>query len=534
MLFVYALFVALVALSASVLADPGAVPNNIPLEFDTASRRYVAAVIMGSGSQPQTANFTISTGLRYSAVASTQCASCVQDGDRVYNPELSSSFQAVSGSAEAIYGDLDLSGGLSREDCKLVSANPKTPWAWPNQTLVMSNGSQSALSFFSQSITGVMGLGTSAPAGGSVNDTVLGSWFSTHPKNTTFQYGMALNDLASTISQGISGNAGQLHMLAPNTSFFNESQLTWAPANTQLIGANTGSGAGAFPSDFAFTLEGWTFRGPADFTISSGESATATFEPLFPALIFPSRYANAIYASIPGAQPIRGQDPMQWTVPCTTIGISWVPLFGSLQLPMGNLILKSADGSCVGAIEGWSDETVNDYLLGSAFMSNAYIIHETSRSGKNQVGIAPRLVLEPRSAKSKGALIGGLVGGILGAIIIFLLALLFWYKKAHRKERTLYNETAAVQPFVAAPTTPSTSDPFTSPPGSGTWSSSGRTESTFAQQQAAAMREAKGRQLFTLVSPPPTSRNSEYAPSTSGASSSPVVARSPLLPPAYE
>ncbi|KZW02131.1 hypothetical protein EXIGLDRAFT_760343 [Exidia glandulosa HHB12029] len=549
------------AFSTLVLGDPGAIPANIPLAFDAATRRYVASVLMGPQDNQQTAGFTISTGLRYSAVASSNYPAFAEAKTHVYNPSLSSTFQAVAGTAANSYGGLDLGGGLGREDCGLKQITADVaPWSWPNQTLVLSNASQSALSLFSDNITGVMGLATSAPPGGSVLDTVLGHWFQIHTPNTTFEYGMALDDLSSTLAkqQGTADNgaAGHLHMLAPNTTFFDPVQVVWSGASSALIGGSASDDTSSAPpspqssslftSDFAFDLQGWTFTGPNSFSISSGEVSKATFEPLYPAMIFPSHYAKTIYAALGSdAQIIPNVSPTQWTVSCSLAGISWTPKFNTLTLPMTNLVQRDGD-RCVGAIQAWSDDSATGYLLGSPAMANAYIIHQTSRTGQNQVGVAPRLPLVARSGGSKKALIGGLVGGLVGGLLLLGVLLFIFRKKINRSERTFANQTAEVNAFVlpVGPTTPSTagfrSNPFSTPPASAALTTS-TSSGTFAQQQSAAMRDAKGRNLYTQAAPSVYQPSMYYQPSTieshspaEGPSASDHPVRSPLLPPAYE
>ncbi|EJD40351.1 hypothetical protein AURDEDRAFT_170531 [Auricularia subglabra TFB-10046 SS5] len=509
-------------------ADPGAVPSSIPLKFDRKSGKYVAEVIMGSHGTIQKQNFAISTGLRYSAVASTKCLSCAQENKDVYNPGLSATFQSLPGTATVSYGGVDLSGGLSREDCNLTALNSQAPWPYPNQTLVLVNGSQSALDLFSGEITGVIGLSTGAPDGGSVLDTVLGKWLSTHKANQTFDYGMALNDLSSTLSQGTAETlgAGQLHMLAPDPSAYNESELTWSDATSAVLGQGTLPDQILFPSDFVCnSIQGWTFTW-SDGSVFTPQKASSpiVFEPWYPALIFPSGYASTIYGRIAGAGTMittQPGSPVQWSVPCTTTNLTWTPQFGSLQLPMSNLVQK-IEGSedCVGAIQGWADPAVDSYVLGSPFMTNAYIIHQTSRSGHNKVGIAPRTTPEsvapsttsPASVTT-AALVGGLVGGLLGGLLLLSISGLFFWRRWRNKAR----EAAAIAAADGQTTTiAETSEfgdavtPFLSPPTSAGLSSPHGTESTFAHQQAESMQELKGngqRRNLSVMAAPPTPRD---------------------------
>lgn len=410
MIFPFLVVAVAATFSAHVLADPGAIPANIPLAFDALTRRYIASVVMVRAYQPVTACFDMRAGCTRQAAdrwlyhlyghalfrCRVQQLPCIRTGqDTSLRPQAVFHFPICRrDSCKSVWrlgprrgigprglrAEADNTGRrtleLAQPDTYALSVHGSSLLTCP--TVVLSNASESALSLFSDKVTGVMGLATSPPNGGSAVDSVLGHWFQIHTPNTTFEYGMALDDISSTIAQqqGLAddGAAGHLHMLAPNTTFFDPDQLVWSSASSALIGAAPGasSTSNSFTSDFAFTLQGWSFNGPDSFVIASGEAAQATFEPLFPSLIFPAKYAIPIYASIPGAQLIPSSDPMQWTLPCSTTSISWSPTFNSLQLPMTNLVQRVGD-SCVGAIEGWTDQSVTTYLLGSAFMSNAYM-----------------------------------------------------------------------------------------------------------------------------------------------------------------
>lgn len=543
---IFLLFGLFSVLSPVTLADPGALPSSIPLKFDRKSRRYVAEVVMGSHGRIQKQNFTISTGLRYSAVASTRCSSCTRENKDVYDPGSSASFQPLPGTATVSYGGVDLSGSLSREDCNLTALNSQAPWPYPNQTLVLVNGSQSALDLFSGDITGVMGLSTGAPAGGSVLDTVLGKWLSTHKANQTFDYGLALNDLSSTLSQGTAETlgAGQLHMLAPDPSAYNESELTWSDATSAVLGQGNLPDVVLFPSDFVCTsIQGWTFTwSDGSVFTPQNTSSPIIFEPWYPFLIFPSGYASTIYGRIAGASTMittQPGSPVQWSVPCSAENLTWTPRFGSLQLPMSNLVQK-IEGSedCVGAIQGWADPAVDSYVLGSPFMTNAYIIHQTSRSGHNKVGIAPRTAPPVTSSTTSpanvttAALVGGVVGGVVGGLVLLSgIGIFFW-----RWRRNKRRPGAAIAADGQASTVAEASDsgdavsPFISPPNSAVLSSHG-TESTFSHQQAAAMQELKGNgqpRNLSVMAAPPTPRDELH-----NSSAWYTDMRHSALPPAY-
>ncbi|KAH7104332.1 acid protease [Auriculariales sp. MPI-PUGE-AT-0066] len=526
-----------------VFGDPGAPPANVPLQIDAISGRIFASVVMGF-EHPQQVNFAVSTGLRYSAVASPQCPSCSQS---TYNPSSSSSYQAVDGNVTSLYGGIDLSGGLMREDCGFKQTDGTSLWKWPNQTLVLSRSAEGVRNVFSSTIGGVIGMSHSAPQGGAATDTVLGHWLGTHPKNSSFQFGLALNDLSSTHQKAVPSDeedtgAGRLHMAAVNETFFNTTALKWLTASSSFVGTDANAG---YPSDYVFDLQGWKFDGPDSFTISSASSAQAIFEPLFPAIVFPAKFANSIYGSLTGAQEVADSNPKQWTLPCDMAELLWTANYNGLEIQSRNLVLKSTSGGCVGAIQGWQDETTTTFLLGAPAMANAYVIHQTDQHGLSQVGVAPRLplLLQGRSKSSRNAIIGGVVGGVVGGLILIAIALWFFRRTISRSERTYVNEVAPVP--VGAPSTPGS--PWNGTNGAPmTANSMSSSDSTFAAQQAATMSQVgngKGRSLYTSVSRPgdaPASGSGNRSPSEAGTVTSSVPSsrvpssRRPMLPPAYE
>ena len=103
--------------------------------------------------------------------------------------------------------------------------------------------------------------------------------------------------------------------------------------------------------------------------------------------------------------------------------------------------------------------------------------------------------------------------------------------------------TAATAAYTLTP------NPFSTPPASAalTTAMTSTSTGTFAQQQAAALRDVKGRQLYTHAAAPSQYQASSYQPSTApdeslyggegpsvSAAGPPEPSRAPLLPPAYE
>lgn len=83
--------------------------------------------------------------------------------------------------------------------------------------------------------------------------------------------------------------------------------------------------------------------------------------------------------SIPESYPLSttstfGALSQSWSVPCDaefTLGIT-IGL-RTFTLDSRALVIRQPDGSCVGAIEGWKDPKVTQYLLGARFLSSLYV-----------------------------------------------------------------------------------------------------------------------------------------------------------------
>ena len=79
-------------------------------------------------------------------------------------------------------------------------------------------------------------------------------------------------------------------------------------------------------------------------------------------------------ATIPGAQPYAGDtEATAFTIPCdSTVSLSM--MFGGLTVPVEPTDLFTKVGDlCVGNVRGWKDTTHYTYIVGSAFIRNAYV-----------------------------------------------------------------------------------------------------------------------------------------------------------------
>lgn len=77
---------------------------------------------------------------------------------------------------------------------------------------------------------------------------------------------------------------------------------------------------------------------------------------------------------IPGAalQPGPVNDSTVWSIPCDS-QFSLALQFGqTFVLDQSNLIIQNGS-SCVGAIQGWPDNSTTSFLFGGRFISSLYL-----------------------------------------------------------------------------------------------------------------------------------------------------------------
>lgn len=63
-----------------------------------------------------------------------------------------------------------------------------------------------------------------------------------------------------------------------------------------------------------------------------------------------------------------------WSIPCETeFSFGIIADSQVFTMNQNTLVLQLPDGTCVSAIEGWTDTTVTTYLFGSRFVSTIYL-----------------------------------------------------------------------------------------------------------------------------------------------------------------
>ncbi|KAI5119798.1 hypothetical protein M0805_006595 [Coniferiporia weirii] len=438
--------------------DAPLVTVNIPLTVNE-DKQYVASVNMSSSPDTQRFKFALAANTGYTVVAGTACNGC--DSVPTYNASASTSAQPWPGSENITVGSASLGGPLIKENCGLQEINGST-WQYPNQTgeihnldglkvlmdfylwllVIVANASSS---LFSGVTSGLIGLGTNANgAAGDFLDTVFGGWLSRNPSQNNFTFGMALDPPLFT-SNDDEGNGGVLHWIVPDSNAY-EGTISWntvnvsstvanAPAGSDDVsGADANSGFTMPESDWTIEMDGWAVS-VSETVVSNSNKAQAIVEPYFSDTYFPSSQANLFYTAIPSAiktsSPVAGAQA--WTIPCDTKLSMALTFSGQLfSVDESQLIEPQSDGTCLGTIKAWPDSSVNNFLLGSSFISAFYLIFVVGNPGSgvpNSIGMANRSQ-SATASKTIGAIVGGTIGGVV--FVAILIGTAYWLGRRSR------------------------------------------------------------------------------------------------------
>ncbi|KAF7791422.1 hypothetical protein EIP86_002438 [Pleurotus ostreatoroseus] len=256
-------------------------------------------------------------------------------------------------------------------------------------------------------LSGLIGIGTNRAtpdntSGFSANfgDSIMGQIFMHYPGAVNFTFGVMLNkplttprgnSTASTPVSGAGSSAGVVHWLRPDASAYDSSKLSWATATGGLteyfptISSNV-TGAG----DWMLNMDGWVLSSSSNH-VSSSNSIFATVDMLYSELYLPADQAKLILIAqifnktsilddvIPDAElrtdlSSLGTLSEAWSIPCNS-SLTFGLTVNSQNFIMDQnvLVVELPDGSCVSAIEGWTDPTVTTYLFGSRFISTIYL-----------------------------------------------------------------------------------------------------------------------------------------------------------------
>ncbi|KAJ7785668.1 aspartic peptidase domain-containing protein, partial [Mycena metata] len=355
-----------------------------------------------------------SNWFRITTVAGTDCDSC--GGVPSYNPSASSSVQQLPQAQNVSTLNGTASGAVVREYCGLLQSNGSA-WVYPNQTVTVAN--QSA-TFFSPGVSGMIGMGL-AP----FVDSPAANWLAQNPTQPTFSFGMALNPPSNFSTDG-----GVLHWLHPDSSFY-RGDIAWKP----MLAANA-----SMPSNLStwfVEMDAWSVSGSSSsFNISqSGTELLTLLDPFYSNIVFPQTFARAIYADIPGASKhATSAFAHSWKLPCNS-KFRLTVTFGtfSTSLDQTSLVVKQADGVCVGALQEWIDASATEYLLGSPFIAVLYLIFSYSQQGDGSVGVAARITASNKL--STGALVGIILGTVAVAALLIIAGVLLYFAFLRRSAK---------------------------------------------------------------------------------------------------
>ncbi|KAJ7356690.1 aspartic peptidase domain-containing protein [Mycena albidolilacea] len=407
----------------------------IPVSLD-ANQVYSVTVNMSSNPAPQSFAFALTTSTAITTVAGANCDSC--GGVPAYNPSISSSVQQLPQSQNVSTLNGAAIGTLMRENCGLLQSNGSA-WSYPNQTVTVANQSTS---FFPSGVSGMIGMGLAPFA-----DSPAAGWLSRNPAQPAFSYGMALNPPSASNS---SGSGGELHWLQPDASFY-EGEVTWKT----MVTANASNPANM--STWFVEMDAFSVSGPPGFNISQSGTQLPTFlDPFYADIVFPQSAARAIYADIPGASKhSTSAFAHAWKLPCDS-KFRLTVTFGtfSASLDQSALVVKQADGVCVGVLQEWIDAKATQYLLGSPFIAVLYLIFSFSQSGDGTMGVAARAAKDNKLAP--GAIAGVVLGtlAVVALIVIAGVLLYFAWQRRSRVPRRRKPSKTEITPFTdISPTT---------------------------------------------------------------------------------
>ncbi|KAG9010364.1 hypothetical protein FRB93_004203 [Tulasnella sp. JGI-2019a] len=454
--------------------DNSAPRVTIPLSF-IGSSAYSAGVHMGT--PPQHFAFQLASTVAYTIVAGPDCTGCSSNASApLYNPSNSSSFQPQTpvGSvtqqpiAVAVNGK-DILGTLATENCAFQRSNG-TWWTYPKQPIMVASQATNGSAL---SGSGVVGLGMTAAANRS--DSFIGQFLDQNPALTNFTLGVALNSPnpgadtsppAATTEEGMvagDSSGGAMHVHHPDPSYFKPPMVNVpvASAMEQSSFGTTPTQLGSF--DWTVQTAGWEFSsgggGGASGVIDGGNGTFATIEMAYPYILLTNADATKIFNSISGAQQYSvastattstgasvfdDAQAVSWSIPCSkvtkmTISFTFNGVTISVQ---SNALYTTIGGVCVSNIKGWADPNRTTFILGSTFLSSAYIVYTSfpDPSQSNQIGLANRQFVASGS-NNTGVIVGGVLGGLALILLIVFVILLIVRRQRHEAPSSAYLTT---------------------------------------------------------------------------------------------
>ncbi|KAK0506673.1 aspartic peptidase domain-containing protein [Armillaria luteobubalina] len=428
--------------------DSDAPPDRleVPISVDS-NKKYSVHVNMSPGPQSQNFTFALSFGTGYTVVAGTACDDC--DGVTPYNQSASATVKPLPGSRNVSVIDSSAGGNLITEDCSLRLSNG-SGWFYPNQTIVLANQSDSLIS---PGHSGIIGLGTNS-RDDDFDATVFGGFLSSHPSQTNFSFGMALNQAPDdTQSIASDSDGGVFHWFQPDPSFY-DGDVAWknmVPSNSSSLAA-----------DFHVMMDSWTFTTSLGNSSQSGDLVTL-LDPMYSTMTFPQGAAALVYAGVLGASVVANTSLTTiWGVPCGS-KMNLTLTFGGVSFLVDESVLvRNQSGQCFGAIEQWSSPSTTEYLLGSDFLSSVYVIFTVSSAADGMVGFAQRAVNGSSKRLNAASIAGVALGSAAFAIAVVVAAVLIYRARRRRRPAEAEKEITPYTPNT--PNTPLSGSTSKSPP----------------------------------------------------------------------
>ncbi|KAH9938982.1 acid protease [Epithele typhae] len=380
------LFLSLYAASAFAFTPPARL--DVPIVLSSGGRPMLGVNMGTQGvGQLQNFNFTLTTSLGYSAVASQGCSDCT--GQATYSQSLSPDARSVSGSSSVAFGGGSFGGPIIKENCSLSTSSQA--WQYPNQTIILMNN-QSGLTPFDQTVSGLFGLGTlkqATTAAGfpaSFDDSIYGQYYIRNPGATNFTFGMDLKPSPVVPGSGSSlsiqpgqeslaqeaANVGTMHWLQPDTSAYQADKL-------QTVSVQSGISGGYLPNstqpDLTVQLGGWSEKAGSN-NVGGGSGMLANIDPYYSGIYMPGSQARLFHDAISGSQSVPLSTILgstsSWRVPCDTEVSFTVTINGqSFTIDQSALVVNMGNNQCMSIVEGFTDTSVTQYILGQTWIRSS-------------------------------------------------------------------------------------------------------------------------------------------------------------------
>ncbi|KAJ7789468.1 hypothetical protein B0H14DRAFT_3891871 [Mycena olivaceomarginata] len=398
----------------------------IPVSLD-ANQVYSVTVNMSSNPAPQSFAFALTTSTASNYNRSPVLIATLVGAFRRIIPSISSSVQQLPQSQN--------SNGSA--------------WSYPNQTVTVANQSTS---FFPSGVSGMIGMGLAPFA-----DSPAAGWLSRNPAQPAFSYGMALNPPSASNS---SGSGGELHWLQPDASFY-EGEVTWKT----MVTANASNPANM--STWFVEMDAFSVSGPPGLQYLPERHATPHVPRPILRGLSSSRRAQHAQSTLTSrahrsTRPPPLHTPGNSRATPSSVSQSRSGLFRT-SLDQSALVVKQADGVCVGVLQEWIDAKATQYLLGSPFIAVLYLIFSFSQSGDGTMGVAARAAKDNKLAP--GAIAGVVLGtlAVVALIVIAGVLLYFAWQRRSRVPRRRKPSKTDITPFTdISPTTSRTSQHLSS------------------------------------------------------------------------